>query len=172
MKTFSLGIEPQTVKFRDELDVSNLMVSQNWVIMNDQPDQKETCIFRRSHRSLFISKNGRIEQGNWACLDTNNLLLNTHQGAFLFHPSNFDSGILGLKLDGKDEYALLVNESRYENGMRSTGEVIRFLEKQSTEPLPASRHPHPRVLSKDDAGILLFLAAAALVTLLAFRFFL
>lgn len=46
----------------------------------------------------------------------------------------FDENVLALKIDGKDEYAFLINENRYDTELNSFSRVIEFINKKYLEP--------------------------------------
>lgn len=164
MKTFFLGMDPEVMESGSKLDNLSQITHQNWVMINDSPDQKETYIFRKYH-NLLISKNGLVEAARWEYLNADNLLIYTSNGSFLFHPSLLDPDILGMKIDGRDEYTVLVNENRYEREFNSIHSVIKFLGDKYKNPAPPPKFPHVKLFDKADKGILMFLLGAAAVTL-------
>lgn len=75
----------------------------------------------------MISNNGRIEKGNWEYLGNNSLLIDRSDGSYLFKHGFIDNYVLALKVDGKEEYALLVNEQKFDNQLNSLPSVLKFL---------------------------------------------
>lgn len=49
---------------------------------------------------------------------------------YLYRHGFFDENILALKLDGKEGYAILINESKYGKMLNSIEAVIKFLNKK------------------------------------------
>ena len=98
-----------------------------FVMYSDELKQKIVFIFREKDNQLLISNNGRIEKGNWEYLGNNSLLIDRTDGSYLFKHGFIDNYVLALKVDGKDEYALLVNEQKFDNQLNSLPSVLKFL---------------------------------------------
>jgi len=62
------------------------------------------------------------------------LLIDRKDESYLFKHGFFDENILALKIDSKDEYAFLVNETRFDKELNSSLSVIEFLNKKYIEP--------------------------------------
>lgn len=52
----------------------------------------------------------------------------------MFKHGFFDENILALKIDSKDEYAFLVNETKFDRELNSSIKVVEFLSKKYIEP--------------------------------------
>ena len=76
---------------------------------------------------MLIALNGRIEKAKWEYLGFNSLLIERENSSFLFKHGFFDENILALKLDSKEEYAFLVNESKYNAEINTIDSVKNFL---------------------------------------------
>ena len=108
--------------------------------------------------SSEIAENGKVKRAKWEYLDKNTLLIDCENECYLFRHGFFDSNILALKIDGKQEYAFLVNEIKFNEELNSYNNVIKFLDNtylQSpiSRSLPAesmrtSRIIHENYLSK------------------------
>jgi hypothetical protein len=108
--------------------------AEHWVVIDEETDIKVVFIFREEGNQLLISSDGKIEKGTWEYLGNNSILIDRKDGSFLFKHGFIDDYILALKIDGKDEYALLVNEIKFEE--RKTIEQIE----ESTELAPKFDH--------------------------------
>lgn len=129
MKTFFLDLIPKIQRYSEQLDNITVLTNKHWVLLNEEPE-KTVYIFREVNNQLLISKNGKIEKGNWEYLGNNSLLIDQTNGSYLFKHGFIDDSILALKMDGCDEYALLINEQKFEKYLNSVNKVISFLQKQ------------------------------------------
>ena len=83
---------------------------------------------------MLISRNGKVDKAKWEYLGNNTLLIDLKDESYLFRHGFFDENILALKIDGKNEYAFLVNETRYDRELNSPDLIIGFLEKKYISP--------------------------------------
>ncbi len=81
----------------------------------------------RSNNELLISQNGKVEKGKWEYLGNNSLLIDKKDESYLFRHGFFDDTVLALKIDGKEEYAFLVNENKFGEEVNSIATVFGFL---------------------------------------------
>jgi hypothetical protein len=126
MKAFLSQIIPKIKKYSRELDDVALLTNKHWVFIDESRTSKIVYVFR-SNNELIISNNGSVEKGKWEYLGNNSLLIDKKEGSFLFKHGFFDSDILALKIDGKEEYAVLVNENRFEGEINSIEAVYNLL---------------------------------------------
>lgn len=129
MKTFFLDLIPKIQRYSEKLDNITVLTNKHWVLLNEE-SQKTVYIFRELNNQLLISKNGIIEKANWEYLGNNSLLIDQTNGSYLFKHGFIDDSILALKIDGSDEYALLINEQKFEKYLNSINKVLSFLQKQ------------------------------------------
>lgn len=127
MRTFILDIIPKIKKYSEKLDKITVLTNKHWVMIDDELKQKIVFIFREKDNQLLISNNGKIEKGNWEYLGNNSLLIDRSDGSYLFKHGFIDNYVLALKVDGKEEYALLVNEQKFDNHLNSLPSVLKFL---------------------------------------------
>ncbi|MCD8418818.1 hypothetical protein J2Q11_13895 [Tenacibaculum finnmarkense genomovar finnmarkense] len=132
MKTYFTDIIPKLQRFSQKLDNLTLLTNQHWVVVDEINTSKNVYIFR-SDNSLLISQNGKVERANWEYLGNNSILIDKNNELFLFKHGFFDENILALKIDGKDEYAFLVNENKYNGELNSIEKVFDFLNKKYIE---------------------------------------
>ena len=126
MQTYIADIIPKLQKFSKKLDDLTLLTNQHWVVLDELTKAKNVYIFR-SNNELLISSNGKVEKGKWEYLGNNSLLIDRKEESFLFKHGFFDENVMALKIDGKEEYALLVNENRFDGEMNSKDKVLEFL---------------------------------------------
>jgi len=133
MKTFLLNIIPKIQKYSEKLDNITVLTNKHWVVIEEEVGKKIVFIFREKDNQLLISENGRIEKGTWEYLGNNSLLIDRKEGSFLFKHGFIDDTVLALKVDGKNEYALLVNESKFDNQLNSLPTILNFLKLKYSE---------------------------------------
>jgi len=127
MKTFILDIIPKIKRFSKKLDSITVLTNKHWVMVDEELENKVVFIFREKENQLLISENGRIEKGNWEYLGNSSLLIDRKDGSYLFKHGFVDDYVLALKIDGKEEYALLVNEQKFNDNLNSLPTILAFL---------------------------------------------
>lgn len=133
MKTFISDLIPKLQRFSQKLDNLTLLTNQHWVVFDNISNKKIVYIFR-ANNELLISQNGKVEKAKWEYLGNNSLLIDKKDQSYLFKHGFFDENILALKVDSKDEYAFLINESKYFGELNSFDRIIDFLSKKYIEP--------------------------------------
>ena len=126
MKTFIADIIPKIQRFSRRLDDVTLLTDQHWVSIDEIKSSKTVYIFRRDN-SLLISRDGRVERAKWEYLGHESLIIDTPQGSYLFRHGFADQNILALRLDGADEYAVFLNETKYSKELNNIQAVAEFL---------------------------------------------
>ena len=126
MQTFIADIIPKLQRFSKKLDDLSLLTNQHWVVLDELGKSKNVYIFR-SNNELLISANGKVEKGKWEYLGNSSLLIDRKDESYLFKHGFFDENVMALKIDGKEEYAILVNENRFEGELNSVEKVTNFL---------------------------------------------
>ena len=77
----------------------------------DEIDKTKNVYIFRKNNELLISSNGEVEKGRWEYLGNNSLLIDKKDKSYLFKHGFFDENVLALKIDGREEYAFLVNKT-------------------------------------------------------------
>lgn len=126
MKTYISDLIPKLQKFSQKLDNLTLLTNQHWVVVDTLSNNKNVYIFR-ANNELLISQNGKVEKARWEYLGNNSLLIDKKDESYLFKHGFFDSNILALKVDSKNEYAFLINENKYDGELNSIERIIDFL---------------------------------------------
>ncbi|MDR6966926.1 hypothetical protein J2X31_000926 [Flavobacterium arsenatis] len=126
MKTYISDVIPKIQKFSQKLDNLTLLTNQHWVLIGEINNSKVVYIFR-SNNDLLISQFGKVEKARWEYLGNNTLLIDRKNDSYLFKHGFFDQNVLALKIDGLEEYAFLVNETKYDGEINSMEKVIDFL---------------------------------------------
>lgn len=126
MKTYLADIIPKIQRFSQKLDNLTLLTNQHWVVVDEINRSKTVYIFRQGGE-LLISQDGKVERARWEYLGNNSLLIDRKDESYLFRHGFFDENILALKVDGKDEFAFLVNETRYDGELNSVEAIFALL---------------------------------------------
>lgn len=147
MKTYLADIIPKIKRYSEKLDNLTLLTNQHWVVLDELRNSKFVYIFR-SNYELLISQNGKVEKGKWEYLGNNSLLIERKDESYLFRHGFFDSNILALKVDGKDEFAFLVNENNYGGDLNSIEKVLDFLERKYLKMIPQNQIELPNNIYK------------------------
>jgi hypothetical protein len=126
MRTYVADIIPKIQRFSQKLDNLTMLTNQHWVVL-DELEQSKTVYIFRNNGELLIAIDGKVEKAKWEYLGANSILIDLKEQSYLFRHGFFDENILALKIDSKEEYAVLVNESKYQGELNSIKAVINFL---------------------------------------------
>lgn len=129
MRTYISEIIPKIKRYSQDLDNLTLLTNQHWVVLDELSKTKTVYIFRKNEE-LLIATNGIVEKAKWEYLGQNTILIDLKDQSFLFKHGFFDENILALKVDSKEEYAILINESKYEGELNSIEAVTNLLNKK------------------------------------------
>ncbi len=129
MKTFITDIFPKIQKFSQKLDDLTLLTNQHWVSIDLIITNKTVYIFR-TNNELLISTNGKVEKAKWEYLGNKSILIDKSNESYLFKHGFFDENIFALKVDSSEEYAVFVNENKYDGELNSIEKVLDFLKKK------------------------------------------
>lgn len=133
MKTYISDLIPKLQRFSQKLDNLTLLTNQHWVMIDDIENVKSVYIFRDNNQ-LLISLNGKVEKANWEYLGHNTILIDRKDESYLFKQGFFDENVLALKIDSRNEYAFLVNETRYDKELNSLDSIADFLNTKYLSP--------------------------------------
>jgi len=128
MKTYIADIIPKIQRFSRKIDDLTLLTNQHWVSLGDMINSKVVYIFRGNNQ-LLVSENGIITKGIWEYLGNQSLIIDKGNESYLLKKAFFDENVLALKVDGSNEFAFFVNETKYDKDLNSIYDVISFLEK-------------------------------------------
>ena len=148
MKAFAIDLIPKIRKFSRTLEDLTILTTHQWVLLNEVPNSKTVYIFRQQ-KKLLISENGIVTKGSWEYLGHNSLLFETNSQTLLLKHAFADEHIIAMKIDGKEDYIFLVNETKFSQQMNSVADIVKFLEKKYLEkdifsnPVPATKNGVP-----------------------------
>jgi len=129
MKTFVIDIIPKIKQYSERLDNITLLTSKHWVLLEELDRSKSVYIFR-SNKELLISINGRVTKAKWEYIGNEAILIDIGNESYLLKHGFFDENILALKIDGLNEYALLVNESKFDQTLNTLEKISEVLNLQ------------------------------------------
>lgn len=126
MKTFIADIIPKIQRYSRKLDDLTLITNQHWISVGDIADFRQVFIFRGNNQ-LLISTNGSVERASWEYLGNQSFLIETKGEYYMLKSGFLDESVLALKLDGTEQYAFFVNESKHPKDFHSLQDVLEFL---------------------------------------------
>lgn len=126
MKTFILDIISKITSYSKELDDKSLIINKKWILV-DESDEKSSFIFRENNQ-LLISKNGIIQKSSWDYITNDLVSLEIKNINYLFTPSFLDENLFILKLDGRNEYVVFINENKVQGIINSLQQINDFID--------------------------------------------
>lgn len=106
MKTYLLNAVKRLKNYSQKLDANAVLYDKSWEVFNESGD-KELMIFR-TNKELLISRNGIVQKGTWELLDIANLIIDVGEKTYLFNTAYVEDEFLALKLDGTNEYMIMI----------------------------------------------------------------
>ncbi len=144
MKTFVADIIPSIQRFSRKLDDIALLTNQHWVVLDELNNSKTVYIFRQTGE-LLISTNGKVDKARWEYLGQDSILIDLKDDSYLFRHGFFDENILALKIDSKEEYAVMINETKFGKELNSISDVVSLLnQKYLVNPLEGTNNLEQR----------------------------
>ncbi len=105
------NILPKVLSYSQKLDKLALLLNEPWVVVGDHNVQSK-LIFRTAG-SVLISENGIVTFGKWELLNrANSILIEYTHSIRLYNQAFFDEAILALRLDGTQDFFILVNQNK------------------------------------------------------------
>ncbi len=128
MKTFALSIIREIQDYSHKAGNMLYLTNYHWIMLDEVNGYKTTYFFR-PNGDLIISLNGKVEKAQWEYLDENSILIDIRKQYYLLRHGFCDENVLALKIDGTEEYAIFINEHKYNNNFNNLNAVIDFLDK-------------------------------------------
>lgn len=133
MRTYILDIIPKIQRYSQKIDDLTLLTNHHWVSVDNISLGKTVYIFR-SNNELIIATDGKVEKAKWEYLGNRSLLIDYSNNSYLFKNGFADDNILALKIDGKNEYAVFVNENNHSSEINSIEKIREFLQNKYLDP--------------------------------------
>jgi len=143
MKTFALNMIRDLQDYSYKLDNTFLLTNYHWVMLDELNGIKTTYLFRQNGE-LIIALNGMVERASWENIDATTMLIDIRKQSYLFRHGFFDENILALKIDGKNEYAIFINETKYDQEINNLDAVSTFLNRYFLHQFVAPNELIPR----------------------------
>jgi hypothetical protein len=134
MKTYLSDIIPTIKSYSKKLDDVTILKNVHWKLIDEDSGDRIVYIFR-DENELLISKNGEVDKGRWEYLGNDSLLIEISDKAYLFKQGFYNDYVLGLKKDGVNEYAVMIDENKIEGEIRSLEDlsyISRLLRDESS----------------------------------------
>ena len=127
MKTYILNSINRLKSFSQKLDAESTLYSKSWEVFNDTGN-KELFIFRPNNE-LLISRNGIAQRGKWDLLDVANIIIDVGEKTFLLNAAYIEEKFLALKLDGTNEYMVMIETDMKDRfSLNTIGSIEKYLE--------------------------------------------
>ena len=127
MKTYFSDLIPKIQRFSEKLDDLTHLKNHHWVLVNEILNSKTVYIFR-DNDLLLISENGAVKKAKWEYLNHTSILIETEELTTLVNQSFVNEDTLVLNIDGSDNYAFFINETKYGSKVNSFSDIIEYLE--------------------------------------------
>ncbi len=149
MKTFALSFIRELKEYTQKADNLYYLTNHHWIMLDEVSEFKTTYFFRQNGE-LIISVNGKVEKAQWEYLDENTILIDIRKQYYMLRHGFCDENILALKIDGTEEYAIFINENKYEQELNNLNAVINFLDKNFLHKFLAPTHLPPDSIDLAD----------------------
>lgn len=106
MKTYLLNAVQRLKNYSQKLDAEAILFEKSWEVFNESGN-KELMIFR-TNKELLISRNGIVQKGKWELLDVANIIIDAGDKSYLFNAAYIEDKFLALKLDGTEEFMVMI----------------------------------------------------------------
>lgn len=128
MKTYALDIIPRVKRFSEMLDSKSVLMNQRWVLIGNG-QEKSVYIFR-SKNELLVSVQGVLTKGSWELIDPMTVSITIEGKSFLMNHGFLDDKVLALKLDGRKEFAVFLNEEKFNHSANSLDDFLNYLNRK------------------------------------------
>jgi hypothetical protein len=118
MNSYIADFIPRLKSFSKQLNNLTLLADKEWVLFEPNSKERRIYIFRRNGE-LLISQQGNVTIAKWEQIGEKSILLNIEDKKYLLRHGFLDDSLLALKLDGKSEYFLFIEESILHNKIDS-----------------------------------------------------
>lgn len=122
MKTFLLNSVQSLKNYSQKLDAQEVLYNKSWEVFNESGD-KELMIFSAS-QELLISSNGIVQKGRWELLDISNMIIDAGDKSYLLNASYIEDNLMALKLDGTNEFIIMIEADKKINSSLNSIESI------------------------------------------------
>lgn len=128
MKTFLFNLGARFESYINRLDDVTIIQNKHWVLIDDILSPKIVYIFCPNNE-LKISTDGLVKRAKWEFSVNKSLIIEIDSNnGFLFKYGYLDNRFLVLKLDNSKEYAVFVNEEKFEGSNYSIEQFYSFID--------------------------------------------
>ncbi|MBQ2979815.1 MAG: hypothetical protein IJE18_06880 [Bacteroidaceae bacterium] len=128
MKSFITTFFQKNNISKTDIKINNFLCNKTWYIFNEDT-RKEIYIFRENNE-LVIAVDGKVTRGKWEYIAENHSVIIDADGkSVMLHPTFIDNNIFVLQLDGKNEFAFLIEESKVLNSpFRKLSDIYSYFD--------------------------------------------
>jgi hypothetical protein len=126
MNSYIADFIPRLKSFSKQLNNLTLLADKEWVLFDPISTERRIYIFRRNGE-LLISQQGNVTIAKWELIGEKSLLLNIEGKNYLLKHGFLDDSLFALKLDGKREYFIFIEESRFNHNINTLPAIEKLL---------------------------------------------
>ncbi|BDD02420.1 hypothetical protein PEPS_47000 (plasmid) [Persicobacter psychrovividus] len=112
-----------------QLSEESILIGKRWVLFDDQSQDRIIYIFQKE-KQLLVSRNGEVTIGQWQYIDGQNIMISINNHHILLNHGFVDDEVLALRMDSKEDYIILCNESKGLKSLKSIQFLERYLEEK------------------------------------------
>lgn len=129
MKDYLHKTIPNLQPFNYARHYDNLFINQQWVLVNGISEKKSVYTFKADN-ILEISRKESVIETSWTLNINNVFSIETEDGLITVKAYFKDDDVLVLNHQNKEEFALFINTTNYDQDLNSVADVQNFLKEK------------------------------------------
>lgn len=127
MQNYLSNILNKIQQFNSRLDNKSVLTDKQWVVIDDDFNNKKVYIFR-TNGELLVSTNGDVHKATFEVLNFGNVLIEDVSKSYLYNHGFLDTEILILRKDGSKDFFTFVSHELYANSVQDTSQLAEYLQ--------------------------------------------
>ncbi len=132
---------PNLKPFNYEMHHNSHFINQEWVLVNGISKKKSVYVFREDN-VLEIARKDNVIKTSWNIKNQNIFSIETEDGMIMVKAYFKDDDILVLNNQDKNEFALYINTTNYEEELNSVDDIQSFLKDKYTKKVSTVIYDH------------------------------
>jgi len=132
---------PNLKPFNYEIHHNSHFINQQWVLVNGISKKKSVYVFREDN-VLEIARKDNVIKTSWNINNQNIFSIETEDGMIMVKAYFKDDDILVLNNQDKNEFALYINTTNYEEELNSVDDIQSFLKDKYTKKVSTVIYDH------------------------------
>ena len=132
---------PNLKPFNYEIHHNSHFINQQWVLVNGISKKKSVYVFREDN-VLEIARKDNVIKTSWNIKNQNIFSIETEDGMIMVKAYFKDDDILVLNNQDKNEFALYINTTNYEEELNSVDDIQSFLKDKYTKKVSTVIYDH------------------------------